>query len=337
MQCLWKCYGRQKLRWPPGEKCDGFRNEKIELRDLCSSDRSVTVDSPEMFWHADVIVRDGLCITTWQAALSLSISKGSVNHFTRDLGYWKVCAWWVPRSFAVEHATERKGFFLEFLARFEAEGESLLSRIVIAAGSIILNRKQNGNSWKSTVFSFLGEKIKNISISMQGHDHSLLGLWRNGSYGCDADIRTHTELGSVSNDFGLARIQGKSCFSKAAHKFWGRLGRSSQNLFGQCTLQPRSTAVLFQLIWSPEGCNSQYEVWNWWVCDECSDKLATWAGQGRAQNRQGLYTPAPCWERLCEKIGYGLKPTLFIMCNFRNLRINIYWKKIKALLSVHPS
>ena len=59
--------------------------------------------------------------------------------------------------------------------------------------------------------------------------------------------------------------------------------------------------------------------------------------QGRAQNRQGMYTPAPCWERLCEKIGYGLKPTLFIMCNFRNLRINIYWKKIKALLSVHPS
>ena len=107
----------------------------------------------------------------------------------------------------------------------------------------------------------------------------------------DAYIRTHTELGSVSNDFGLARIQGKSCFSKAAHKFWGRLGRSSQNLFGQCTLQPRSTAVLFQLIWSPEGCNSQYEVWNWWVCDECSDKLATWAGQGTEPTRHVYTSP----------------------------------------------
>jgi hypothetical protein len=49
-----------------------------------------------------------------------------------------------------------KGIYPEFLVRFEAEGESFLSWIVIADGSIILNRIQKDNPCKSTVFSLLG-------------------------------------------------------------------------------------------------------------------------------------------------------------------------------------
>jgi hypothetical protein len=30
-------------------------------------------------------------------------------------------------------------------------------------------------------------------------------------------------------------------------------------------------------------------------------------------------------DRLCGKIGYGVKPSLFIMCNFRDLGLGIYW------------
>lgn len=35
----------------------------------------------------------------------------------------------------------------------------------------------------------------------------------------EAYIRTQTGILSVSDDFGLARTQPKSCFSKTAHKF----------------------------------------------------------------------------------------------------------------------
>jgi hypothetical protein len=44
------------------------------------------------------------------------------------------------------------------LARFEAEGESFLCRIVTANGSIILNRLQKGSPWNNTVFNLLGKK-----------------------------------------------------------------------------------------------------------------------------------------------------------------------------------
>jgi hypothetical protein len=85
------------------------------------------------------------------------------------------------------------------LARFEAEGESFLSWIIIADGTIILNRIQKGNPWKSTVFNLLGGG--------------------GGTVNSDVYIRTLKELGSVSNDFGITGIQKKSCFSKDAHKF----------------------------------------------------------------------------------------------------------------------
>jgi len=107
-----------------------------------------------------------------------------------------VCACWVSRNLAVEHTTERKGIYPEFLARFEAGGESFLSRIVIADGSIILNRIQKGNPWNSTVFNLLGGKER-ISISGQGHNH--WDFEKNDSYGCDAE-RGNSQLRGLHQD-----------------------------------------------------------------------------------------------------------------------------------------
>jgi hypothetical protein len=111
------------------------------------------------------------------------------------------------------------------VARFEAEGEPFLSRIVIADGSIIFNRIQKGNPWKSTVFNLLGGK-KKAYISGQGHDHwdceetILMDAMPKGeTVNCEVYFRTLIELGSVSKDFGLTGLQKKSCFSKAALKF----------------------------------------------------------------------------------------------------------------------
>jgi hypothetical protein len=37
-------------------------------------------------------------------------------------------------------------------------------------------------------------------------------------------------------------------------------------------------------------------------------------------------------QRLCGKTGYGVTPSLFIMCNFHYLEINIYWQTIRDIV-----
>jgi hypothetical protein len=52
LQCLWKCYGRQKQHWSLGEKCDSFPKVKVQLSDLPCSGRPVKAVSPEMLQSA---------------------------------------------------------------------------------------------------------------------------------------------------------------------------------------------------------------------------------------------------------------------------------------------
>jgi DNA-binding MurR/RpiR family transcriptional regulator len=63
-----------------------------KLSDLSSSGRPVATIILEMLQRADAIFRGDRHITTRQLAFSLSISKGSVTHFVRDLGYSKASA-----------------------------------------------------------------------------------------------------------------------------------------------------------------------------------------------------------------------------------------------------
>jgi hypothetical protein len=67
---------------------------------------------------------------------------------------------------------------------------------------------------------------KGVSISGEGHNHwdceetILMDAMPKGeTVNSEVYFRTLTELGSVSNDFGLTGLQKKSCFSKAAHEF----------------------------------------------------------------------------------------------------------------------
>jgi hypothetical protein len=48
--------------------------------------------------RAGAIVCEDQCVTAWQLAFSLSVSKGSVRHIVRDLGYLKACARWFSQS-----------------------------------------------------------------------------------------------------------------------------------------------------------------------------------------------------------------------------------------------
>ncbi|GFS83321.1 histone-lysine N-methyltransferase SETMAR [Trichonephila clavipes] len=49
---------------------------------------------------------------------------------TEDLNFKKLCSWWVSRLFSPEHKEKRFANPLDFLIRYEEEGDSMLSRII---------------------------------------------------------------------------------------------------------------------------------------------------------------------------------------------------------------
>ncbi|KAG8226287.1 hypothetical protein J437_LFUL002726 [Ladona fulva] len=51
---------------------------------------------------------------------------------TERLGYRKFCARWVPKILTEHHKTQRMASAMDFLTRYEEEGEPLLNRIVIS-------------------------------------------------------------------------------------------------------------------------------------------------------------------------------------------------------------
>ncbi|GFX40019.1 uncharacterized protein TNCV_2273031 [Trichonephila clavipes] len=49
---------------------------------------------------------------------------------TEDLNFKKLCFRWVPRLLTVDHKEKRFAISLDFLIRYEEEGDDMLSRIV---------------------------------------------------------------------------------------------------------------------------------------------------------------------------------------------------------------
>jgi hypothetical protein len=70
--------------WAKRVKASG--SAETELRDLPHAGRPATANTPDMLNHADAIICADRHITTWQLALQLSISNGSV------FSYWDCCS-----------------------------------------------------------------------------------------------------------------------------------------------------------------------------------------------------------------------------------------------------
>lgn len=70
-----------------------------------------------------------------------------------DLGFRKVCARWVPHELTEEYKNRRMAAALDFLARYEAEGELMLSRIVTGDETWVhhytLPTKRQSSIWKA--------------------------------------------------------------------------------------------------------------------------------------------------------------------------------------------
>jgi hypothetical protein len=118
---LWSVYGSDTVdRSIVGCWAKGVMASKIgkaELRDLPCSGRCVTPLSPEMLQRADAIVCEDQRVKTKQLALSFLVSKGSVSHIIRDLGYLKVC---VGGFFGVSQSntTQRQAIFFRVVGIF---------------------------------------------------------------------------------------------------------------------------------------------------------------------------------------------------------------------------
>lgn len=120
-----KCCAQQKHSWLLGEKSTSFQNRKS--RAPWRLTQAIPVSWPS---KSVACCREDQHITTRQLSLSLSISKGSVSHIIRHLGYSKVRMRLVPQSLRDEHKKDRKAVYSELFACFEYEGEAFLSQIV---------------------------------------------------------------------------------------------------------------------------------------------------------------------------------------------------------------
>ena len=305
-QCLWKCYGRQKLRWSLGEKSDGFRNRKSRAQSIISLAWAILSQNlvlkywlvlsccrvlMPLFARVNASQPDNWCsVFNKQREMLSHHSISWVFEGLREMG---------SPDRSVEHKTEVKAISSELLVRFDAKRVTL-SRIV-TANETWAHRFETETKRKSMEWHRLhspGKKTQTFSVSGWGHDDCLLGPWRIDSCGCDAEKGDRSsptsisgrEQNSPSSEFGITIIQQKSCFSMTMQgrtQIW-KIGTTSQNLVGQWNSIHLAAPIQHLQIHSylePEGYNPQYEVWDSGQCFPYSRNLITWAAKGVVSTR----------------------------------------------------
>jgi hypothetical protein len=142
-------------------------------------------------------------------------------------------------------------------------------------------------------------------------------------------IRMVTDLRKHSHKSNRNLVS--ACQYRAAHEFEdGSHHKMCLNIVTPSTLQSQSSILRFPCIWSPEGCNPWCEVWDYWQCD-CVVK--TWLHDwDKAWYQQCVHTFVLYQFKAVEvdgdfvkKTGYGVKPSLLIMCYFYDLGIKKIW------------
>lgn len=148
----------------------------------------------------------------------------------------------------------------------------------------------------------------------------------------DADRRQGAfHMGLALKEFSSNLAWAWQC--KDEHKFedWGTIMVFGWTVLPHPLYSPHLAPPRFAPIWSPERCNPWYEVWDRWLYDLCSENLVPWAGEATKQTVH-THTLVPCWHMAtevdgCGKVGCGVESSLFILWNFCDLGINIYWGK----------
>jgi hypothetical protein len=134
-KCLCSVYGSATVvRNAVGLWAKSVMASESSQADLPRSGHPVTAVRHKMLQPADAIVREDRCFTNQQLELSFSISKGSVNHITRDLGHSNLgYVGLLGASQSNTKLTEKP--FLPRCWHALKLGETFLSRIVTAEES----------------------------------------------------------------------------------------------------------------------------------------------------------------------------------------------------------
>ena len=145
----------------------------------------------------------------WQSVLQ---SAYVLSHITRDPGYSKVCAKWVPQSLTVHIKPREKQFLSNFWHNLKPR-ERLLKQI--KPWSIILNRRQKGHQCNGTIPNLPGRRNsqsggKVMIILFWGCEGVILVDASGETIKSNARTGRWKSSGSDSNKFGHKRI---SCFT----------------------------------------------------------------------------------------------------------------------------
>ena len=107
-----------------------FKDGNTSIQDQPHSGRPRTASTEPNKKRADEIIKEDRRVTLDEIATKLGIGHIVVQEMIGSLGYWKICARWVPRLLTEDHKVQRKAISSEMLQRYRDEGDAFLLSIV---------------------------------------------------------------------------------------------------------------------------------------------------------------------------------------------------------------
>lgn len=132
-----------------------FKSGRTNIHDDERSGRP-SVASDDLVTKIDERVRESRRFTISELSEQFPQISRTVLYevVTKQLGYHKFCARWIPKVLTEIHKSKRMGSALDFLSRYDAEGEEFLNRIVTGdetwVAYVNAETKQQSMTWGHT-------------------------------------------------------------------------------------------------------------------------------------------------------------------------------------------
>jgi hypothetical protein len=94
------------------------KDGNTSIQDQPRSGRLQTISTEPNKKRADEIIKEDRCVTLDAIATKFGIVHNAVQEITGSLGYWKICACWVPHLMTEDHKVQRKAITSEMLRRY---------------------------------------------------------------------------------------------------------------------------------------------------------------------------------------------------------------------------
>ena len=116
LQCVYGdvCMGASSVRrW-----VKHFKDGNTSIQNQPRSGRPRTASAEPNKKRVDEIIKEDRRVTQDEIATKLGIGHNAVQEMIGSLGYWKICARWVPRLLTADHKVQRKAITSEMLPRY---------------------------------------------------------------------------------------------------------------------------------------------------------------------------------------------------------------------------